>query len=250
MKLNFRYGGKRGRSYGLQTSKRMLVLRSRNYHLPLNEKLSANARRTLDRFNAVLDIPHAGTQLFSASNVNDAFVNRARLLLAKETSLRFSGAALCDPKTKSPVIYTENAFIRFHQGVAESRCKELLAEYSGSRISGPSGPSWTQLGHAAFAPKVSNARYTLDRQRLSDAKHSIGHLEVWPIKHISPPIITLGNRSGRSDKSKPKNRFKDHVCGPAIRPTVEWETRRLTKVRSSKSLRSLHLGTNSVSIIF
>ena len=136
----------------------------------------------------------------------------------------------------------------FGHGRCGRRCP--FSGYSGSRISGPSGPSWTQLGHAAFAPKVSNARYTLDRQRLSDAKHSIGHLEVWPIKHISPPIITLGNRSGRSDKSKPKNRFKDHVCGPAIRPTVEWETRRLTKVRSSKSLRSLHLGTNSVSIIF
>ena len=53
---------------------------------------------------------------------------------------------------------------------------------------------------------------------------SFGHLDVWPIKDISPPIINLGNRSGRSDKSKPKTRFKDHVCGPAIRPTVECET--------------------------
>jgi hypothetical protein len=53
---------------------------------------------------------------------------------------------------------------------------------------------------------------------------SFGHPDVWPIKDISPPIINLGNRSGRSDKSKPKTRFKDHVCGPAIRPTVECES--------------------------
>jgi hypothetical protein len=53
---------------------------------------------------------------------------------------------------------------------------------------------------------------------------SFGHLDVWPKKDISPPIMNLGNRSGRSDKSKPKTRFKDHVCGPVIRPTVERET--------------------------
>jgi hypothetical protein len=50
-------------------------------------------------------------------------------------------------------------------------------------------------------------------------------------------MITLGDRSGRSDNSKPENRFKDHVYGPPIRSTVEWKTRRLTNV-SSKSLRS------------
>jgi hypothetical protein len=53
---------------------------------------------------------------------------------------------------------------------------------------------------------------------------SFDHPDVWPIKDISPPIINFGNRSDRSDKSKPKTRFKDHVCGPAIRPTVERET--------------------------
>jgi subtilisin family serine protease len=129
MLLNYRYGGKRGRTYKLQASKRTLVLRSRNYHLPLRDKLSAQARRALDRFTPVLDVPHAGVQVFEATNVNAAFVNQARLLLAKEKSLRFSGAALCDPKTRAPAIYTENAFVRFHDGVPESRCRTLLQDF-------------------------------------------------------------------------------------------------------------------------
>jgi hypothetical protein len=62
---------------------------------------------------------------------------------------------------------------------------------------------------------------------------SFDHPDVWPIKDISPPIINLGNRSGRSDKSKPKTRFKDHVCGPAIRPTVKLGNFRLPILATS-----------------
>ena len=69
-------------------------------------------------------------------------------------------------------------------------------------------------------------------------RNSIGHIKVRPIKHISPPIIAPGDRSDRNDKRKPKNRFKDHGCGPAMRPKVERETRRLTKISGSESLRS------------
>jgi hypothetical protein len=39
---------------------------------------------------------------------------------------------------------------------------------------------------------------------------------VRSIKHIAPPIINLGNRSARKDKSNPKSHFKDHVTGLAI----------------------------------
>lgn len=49
--------------------------------------------------------------------------------MAKEKSLRFSGAALCHPKTGSPTIYTENAFVSFHDGVPESRCKRILRNF-------------------------------------------------------------------------------------------------------------------------
>jgi hypothetical protein len=50
----------------------------------------------------------------------------------------------------------------------------------------------------------------LIRDSLNANFASFGHPDVWPIKDISPPMINLGNRSRRSDKSKPKTRFKDH----------------------------------------
>jgi hypothetical protein len=53
---------------------------------------------------------------------------------------------------------------------------------------------------------------------------------VRSIKHIAAPIINLGNRPARSDKSNPKHHFKNHVSGPAIRPTMKRKSSRLTKI--------------------
>ena len=44
MMLRFRYGGKKGPQFGLQVSTDMIVVRSENYHLPVETALTAKAR--------------------------------------------------------------------------------------------------------------------------------------------------------------------------------------------------------------
>src|SRR5580700_6369549 len=177
MLLSYRYGGKQGKAYRLQTSKRMLVLRSHDYHLPLQTKLSGKARRALDRLEPVMDVPHAGVQVFAATRGNAAFVNRARLLLAKEKSLRFSGAALYHPKTGSPVIYTENAFISFHDRVPESRCKRILRDFklSVKRQLPYAGPN----GYFVAAPEGTGRRiFAITAALLQEADVELCHPEL------------------------------------------------------------------------
>jgi subtilisin family serine protease len=129
MGLTVKYGGKRGREYTLEPSTDMIVVRSENYHLPGNISLTARARRALDQLTAVVDVPDAGVQVFAARRGRPASAGRARLLLKKEKDVRFAGRALRDSKSKSPIIYTENLFVKFHDNVPKSECDWLLKKY-------------------------------------------------------------------------------------------------------------------------
>ena len=127
MMLTYRYGGKKGRQYGLQPSTDTIVVRSESGHLPVNTTLSPKGRRTLDNLTALVDVPDAGVQIFAAPK--GAAAQRARAVLKREPELRFAGRALREPKSKTPVIYTENAFVKFYEDVSESRRLELLKKY-------------------------------------------------------------------------------------------------------------------------
>jgi subtilisin family serine protease len=126
MLLKFRYGGKQGEQYRLQVSNNMLAVRSEDDRLPVNTALSARARRAIASLTPIVDVAHVGVQVFKAPS---AVTRRARTILKKEKQVRFAGAALRDPTSGAPVLYTENAFVKFQDGTAESKCKALLAKY-------------------------------------------------------------------------------------------------------------------------
>jgi subtilisin family serine protease len=129
MRLTVKYGGKQGREHTLETSTDMIVVRSENYQLPQDIHLTARARRALGELTPVVDVPDAGVQVFAASRGQPQSARRARTVLKKEKEVRFAGRALRDRRSKSPVIYTENLFVKFHDGVAKTRCEQLLRKY-------------------------------------------------------------------------------------------------------------------------
>jgi subtilisin family serine protease len=128
MALNVRYGGKESKPYRLETSKDMMVVRSANYRLPVHIELTPKTRAAMDRLTPVMSVARAGVQLFEDPTGGRA-VSRARTLLDKEREVRFAGAALKDPASGAPVIYSENAFVKFHEGANESRRAKLLKKY-------------------------------------------------------------------------------------------------------------------------
>ncbi len=129
MRLTVKYGGKQGREYSLEPSTDMIVVRSENYHLPEDINLTARARRALDQLSPVVDMPDAGVQVFAASRGQPASARRARSVLKEEKEVRFAGKALRDPKSKAPVIYTENVFVKFHDKVPKAECERLLKKH-------------------------------------------------------------------------------------------------------------------------
>ena len=50
-------------------------------------------------------------------------------LLKSEKGIRFAGRLLCDRVSQRPVVYTENAFIKFHPRLSIKRCKAKLREF-------------------------------------------------------------------------------------------------------------------------
>ena len=100
MKLTVRYGGKQGKSYELQPSKDVIVVRSENRYLPVHIPLSPKARGTLNALTPIMEVRSAGVQLFAApSRTATSSIQRTRELLNKEDEVQFAGAALRDPQS-------------------------------------------------------------------------------------------------------------------------------------------------------
>jgi subtilisin family serine protease len=127
--LTFTYGGKGGNTYRLAEAGNLLVVRSEKDILPVHSKLTAKGRATISSLMPVATMASAGVQVFAATTRDSSVVRRGRVTLKKEPELRFAGTALKDPDSGAPVVYTENVFVKFRSGVAESRCRSLLSKY-------------------------------------------------------------------------------------------------------------------------
>src|SRR5262245_10543432 len=147
MLLKFRYGGKQGEQYRLQVSNNMLAVRSEDDRLPVNTALSARARRAIASLTPIVDVAHVGVQVFKAPS---AATRRARTILEKEKQVRFAGAALRDPTSGAPVLYTENAFVKFQAGPRKASAK--------ARRRNKSRPSNKRVGMADFTISVELLR--------------------------------------------------------------------------------------------
>jgi len=55
--------------------------------------------------------------------------DRARAVLGNEAAIEFAGRALMDVRSRMPVLYTENLFVKFDDDTAASRCRALLKAY-------------------------------------------------------------------------------------------------------------------------
>ncbi len=131
-----RYGGKRGKQQRLAVSTDLVVLRTRSRGLLTardfeNAGLSPKARQLLDAAPSVVRFPDAGVEVLRLGPRvrGSAARGRARTQLKRERDVQFAGRVLVDPKSRAPVVYTENFFVKFADGVAARRCRRVLKEY-------------------------------------------------------------------------------------------------------------------------
>lgn len=130
------YGGKTGKKYALRESDALVAVRTHSRDSAVGAPQEAaplrrESREALREFVLVDRFPEAGVEIFRATN--DARRKRlrdeARRTLKRDKAVRFAGRVLVDPRSGGPVLYTENAFVKFEDDAKTGQIKALLAKY-------------------------------------------------------------------------------------------------------------------------
>jgi subtilisin family serine protease len=130
---SYTYGGKNGKRNTLHESIDRIVVRTNNARKLDNAVFSNEGKKALEDFNTELVIPEADiTVLKTKDTIENKTVIRdnARSVLKNEPELRFAGRVLIDTDGQSPVLYTENIFIKFFDHIKIETCEKILAEYN------------------------------------------------------------------------------------------------------------------------
>ncbi len=127
----YTFGGKKGKKNTLKESNNRVVVRTKNARKLDNSVYSDEGKETLKDFEVEIEFPEADvTILKTKESVSDSKKVRdnARTVLKKEPELRFAGRVLTDTDGKTPVLYTENIFIKFHDEIKPEDCEKILSE--------------------------------------------------------------------------------------------------------------------------
>jgi len=144
------YGGKGGRRYALTESDGLIALRTVSRRPAVGPPTDVAALRPesieiLAEFEPVVRFPIAGvTVLRPRGRRARALRDEARRTLKKDRALEFAGRVLLDPRSKAPVLYTENGFVKFEDDATRSEIRRLLRKYrlEGRRALGYARSAW------------------------------------------------------------------------------------------------------------
>jgi subtilisin family serine protease len=146
-----RYGGKNGRTQVLQESETLVAVRTvtrQPAQGPPEDAapLKRESREVLSEFEPLTQFPFAGVTVFRTRTARGAksLRDQARRTLKKDRAVEFAGRVLVDARSKAPVVYTENCFVKFEDDVKPREIKRLLAKYrfEGRRALGYARNAW------------------------------------------------------------------------------------------------------------
>jgi subtilisin family serine protease len=127
----YTFGGKNGKKHTLYESSDMVAVRIRNSPDLKNAIRTEKGLEALKNMDVVMEFPEADVTVFKVKKEvsdNKAFRDQARTELKKEPDVRFAGMVLVEEDGKTFVIYTENIFIKFHDGLSKDECERIIAD--------------------------------------------------------------------------------------------------------------------------
>ena len=129
--LAYRYGGSTGRQYKLELAEGYVAVRTRSRRSLDASLESKKGREVLAELEQVARFHDAGVEVFRyGANCRTAQARGAvRSTLKDQRDVQFAGRVLVDPRSKRPVLYTENVFVKFDADMAESACRKTLKGY-------------------------------------------------------------------------------------------------------------------------
>lgn len=130
MSFSVRYGGKKGKRFSFKMASDMVAIRlsegqsfekvMRKTHSP-RELASLRETARFDDANVVVMQTPVGSRGIQARDA-------VRKIL-KPSGVRFAGRVLRDSKSKRPVLYTENYFVKFSSDIRTSKCRSILKKF-------------------------------------------------------------------------------------------------------------------------
>ncbi len=132
------FGGKKGQKVKFKISENRVVVRTRNARSLENAVHSPQGKKVLEKFSVELNLPDADVCVLhtkqrsvrsrGAAKPSTKLRDQARSVLKKEPELRFAGRVLAESDADSPVLYTENIFIKFFNKTSASKCEKIMEE--------------------------------------------------------------------------------------------------------------------------
>ncbi|MFN0276476.1 MAG: S8 family serine peptidase [Chitinophagales bacterium] len=128
----YTFGGKKGKKRTLVESENRVVVRTKNARKLADAVFSEEGKNAIDNYNIEFELPEADVTILKSKEGTKnqlALRDTTRSVLKKEKELRFAGRVLMDEESKSPVVYTENLFIKFQDTLKTDACEKILEKY-------------------------------------------------------------------------------------------------------------------------
>lgn len=123
------YGGADKESHKLTVTDEYVVVRTRNRTPLARTTLSTRSQQRIQGLERIVTYEEAGVEVYRCpGRAEEArkLRNQVRSTLKKEPEVQFAGRVLCDVKSRAPVVYTENLFIKFVDEIKPSTCRRIL----------------------------------------------------------------------------------------------------------------------------
>jgi subtilisin family serine protease len=108
------------------TSHEFVALRTTSPHLKAMPEMSSLSAVVTGA--PVLTFPEANVSVYRVGKTGEAGVADAKRYLQSLSDVRFAGRVLVDAKSREPVVYTENIFVKFADDRADSDCRKVIAD--------------------------------------------------------------------------------------------------------------------------
>jgi subtilisin family serine protease len=148
-RVQVQFGGRGGAVFDLETNEDLVAIRTRDRAPVEDAPLSGASRRLLDGLETVTRFHDAGVEVFHVRSGTRTLRDEVCAAFAQEPAITFAGRVLADPvfrpetplravvpgapKTKEPVLYSENVFVKFASTTSGTSARRVLAA-AGLRI--------------------------------------------------------------------------------------------------------------------
>jgi subtilisin family serine protease len=123
-----KYGGQNGETIQLEVDPELVAVRARRGDSLREGPVPGTEAGLLNEMDPVLSYPEVGVEVYRRRERSERSMEELRKELGESPATRFAGRVLVDEKSREPVLYTENLFVKFSDGKDRDQCLDVLRE--------------------------------------------------------------------------------------------------------------------------